>query len=183
MYFHTRDTLWSINNQTVYKHNSNLPGKYYNNTEPFFVDVVFNADADTILESLDWITEVLDSTGKENEFITFSHISVWNSQQHSGRIAVSQVFNNLQYDTSRRSRGVWNFNDFRDIVKARGMQFILNLFDDYQAINTSLNPDKPWYEKELMQDKYHVVRFEFDNLNGQTLLVHNVHANTLKSDR
>jgi hypothetical protein len=183
IYFHTRKNLWSIDKQIISKHNEGLPGNYYDKTiEPFFVDVVFNEDSDTILESLEWISEVLNNS-KEEEFQTFTHISIWNSQQHSGKIPVSTIFNNLQYDTSRRTRGVWSFNDFRDIVETRGSQFIDTLFKDYAILPNTLNPNKPWYEKELMQDKYHIVRFEFDNTSTNTILVHNVNANTLKADR
>lgn len=187
-YFHTREQLWSIRNQVFYKHHFGVPGKYYDQTvKPFFIDVVFQANSDILLETVSWITEVikgsLDNSDNEFEWNTLTHISIWNSQQHTGRITLKDVFENLQYETDRRIQGTWTLNDFRNILKDRGTQFLMDIFKNYTLIPGTEDYNKPWYEKELLEDKYFTVRFEFDNLSQKQIILHDVSAQVIKSDR
>jgi len=187
-YFHTREQLWSINNQSFYKHNAGPFGKYYDkDVKPFFIDVVFKSDSDLILETIQWITEVIkesaDNSQTELEWNTLTHISIWNSQQHTGRIALQDIFLNLRYQTHRKTQGQWSFNSFRDIIKERGLQFLKDIFNDYALDDTTVDLFKPWYDKAIMEDKYFVVRFEFDNSINKQLILHDVTVEALKSDR
>lgn len=187
-FFHTRGQLWSIKNQVFYKHNDNLPGRFYNpSPASTFIDIVFQSDSDLILEAISWITEVvqgsLDNSDVEDEWSTLTHISIWNSSQHTGRIQLKTIFQNLQYETDRRTQGVWTFNDFRNVLKDRGVQFLKDIFNDYALIPNTVDIDKPWYEKEIMEDKYFIVRFEFDNLSGKQVILHTINAHATKSDR
>jgi hypothetical protein len=188
MYFHTREQLWTLKNQVFYKHNSNLPGLFYDQTpKPFFIDIIFQSDSDLLLESVNWITEIiqgnLDNSDVEVEWKTITHLSIWNSQQHTGKIALKDVFENLQYENSRKTQGTWSFNDLRNILKDRGTQFLMDIFHDYTLIQNEIDTNKAWYDKELLEDKYFTVRFEFDNLSGKQIILHSVNAQALKSDR
>lgn len=187
-YFHTREQLWSVKNQFFYKHNEGAPGEFYAlGLNSFFIDIVFRSDSDMILESLNWITEVItgneDNSDNENEWSTLTHISIWNSQQHTGRIVLQDLFEGLEYKTDRRTQGIWNFNDFRNILEARGTQFLMDIFHDYTLISSTVSASKSWYEQELIEDKYCVVRFEFDNLSGKQIILHDIKAQVLKSNR
>jgi len=187
-YFHTREQLWSVKDQFFYKHNADVPGKFYDlSVNSFFIDIVFRSDSDMILESLSWITEIIagnvDNSDNESEWSTLTHISIWNSQQHTGRIVLKELFEGLEYETDRRTQGVWNFNDFRNIVAQRGTQFLMDVFHDYALIEATTDPNKEWYDKELIEDKYCVVRFEFDNLSGKQIILHDIKAQVLKSNR
>jgi hypothetical protein len=186
-YLHTRENLYNIKDQDMYVHNEGLYGKYYtDDIKSFFIDVVFRADEELTLETVNWVSSVLedkkDLSPIGDEWNTLTHISVWNSQQHTGRIALKDVFADLQYETSRNLNGKWSFNDFRNVVTTRGTQFIKDLFNDY-SLDPTMVSDKVWYEKELLQDKYMIVRFEFDNSQQKQLLLHETSIQAIKANR
>ena len=186
-YFHTRENLFNSLRTEFYKHNeTDTYGKYHPNpngdienqeVKPFFIDIVFKNDTEYILETVNWISSVLrnktDTHDKDSEWNTLTHISIWNSQQHTGRIPLVDIFTDLQYKTSRSTNGVWSFNDFRNIVRDRGTQFILDLFNNFSLDPTTVE-NKAWYDAELLQDKFAVIRFEFDNSIQKQLILHDV---------
>lgn len=184
-YFHTREQLWTAKNKFIYKHNSGSPGRYYGETKPFFVDMVFKSDSNLLLETVNWITETLspsvDNSSVESEWETITHISIWNSQQHSGRIALNKL-SYLQAPTNRKTKGEWSFNDFRNVLAQRGTQFLMSLFNDYALIQGAV-AEKGWYDRELLEDKYFVIRFETDNISGKQVILHQTNIQALKSDR
>jgi hypothetical protein len=186
-YFHTREDLYTLKDNVIYKHNEGKPGVYHDTTrKSFFIDIVFKADGELLLETVNWISSVLedssDASTVGSEWNTLTHISIWNSQQHTGRIALQDVFADLQYETSRRTNGQWSFNDFRNIVAARGTQFLLNIFQDY-ALDPTTSTTKDWYDAEVLQDKYFVVRFEYDNSQEKQLILHDTTVKAVKTDR
>lgn len=181
-YFHTREKIFNVKNQEMFEHNSGDYGKYYEDApKSFFIDVVFKAGEDAILETVNWISTVLDNR-TDNEWDTLTHISVWNSQQHSGRIPLEKLFQDLQYDDTRRTNGQWSFNNFRNALLTRGSAFLQSIFKDFN-VNQNQIGDNPWYEKDLLQDKYFVVRFEFDNSLNTNILIHDVKVQAIKSKR
>lgn len=184
-YFHTREQLWTLKGNGIYKHNAGKPGVYYDGEpKPFFIDVVFKSDSDLLLETVQWITENLkdsiDLSGNDQEWDTFTHISIWNSQQHSGRIALRDL--PAPDQPYRKTQGEWTFNDFRNVLGTRGVQFLLDIFYDY-ALDTTQTADKGFYDQEMLEDKYFVVRFEFDNQSGNQMLLHQTNIQAIKSDR
>jgi hypothetical protein len=92
------------------------------------------------------------------------------------------VFKDLQYETSRKTQGEWSFNDFRNILASRGQQFLMDIFNDY-ALDSGAVAPKAWYDKELLEDKYFVIRFEFDNTSDTQMVLHQTNIQALKSDR
>lgn len=197
-YFHTRDKLFNLKQDGIvyhYEHNAGKYGQYHNQsftaepeTKPFFIDVVFKSDTEFMLYALNWVTTVKtdtpDYSSKESEWNTLTHISIWNSTQHTGRIPLNTVqeFADLQYQRNRQTQGVWSFNDFRDVVKEKGITFLKDLFDNYALDITAVGP-KDWYEKEFIQDKYAIVRLEFDNSQQKQLILHEVSGDAKKANR
>jgi hypothetical protein len=188
-YFHTREQLFmSSKGRDFFETHKGNPGVFLNQnvTKPFFIDVVFKTDSDILLESVNWVSSVLndtsDNSSKDSEWKTLTHISIWNSQQHTGRIVLQEVFKNLQMETSRLTQGHWSFNDFRNILQSRGTQFIKDLFEDYALVSNTVG-NKPWYEKELLQDKYMVIRFEFDNSQKKQVILHDLSVKAQKTNR
>jgi hypothetical protein len=193
-YFHTRDHLLNLKRQEFYRHNEkDTYGKYHVSTDDitlerksFFIDVVFKNDTEFLLETINWISSVLenrtDTHDKGSEWNTLTHISAWNSQQHTGRIALSSVFTDLQYKTSRSTNGEWSLNDFRNIVTQRGSQFILDLFNNYN-VDPTMVTTKEWYDAEVLQDKFVVVRFEFDNSTQKQVILHDLSVQGQKTVR
>lgn len=179
LYFHTVTNLWLLAENSIYKVNADVPGKYINQSvrKPFFIDVVFRNGKDLILECLNWVTELLDSAGTgETEFITVSSVAVWNSRQHSGVIPITE-------DNSRSTQGVWSFNDFRNVLKDRPQEFVRNLFYDFALIDNKVDLGKSWFEKDLLEDKYFIVRLSYNNSNGYKLVLHDINADVLQSNR
>lgn len=183
-YFHTREQLYSLKNRRIYKHNGGAPGKYYDpQSKSFFMDLVFTSDRDMILNTVEWISEVLSTLGAEQEFRTFTHITVWNNQQCTGRIALSDHKDILTYDTSRKTRGSWSFNAFRDKVKQRDGDFLFDLFSDFAVKPDKLATKRAWFNEALMEDRYFIVRLEYDNSEGNTLFLHEAEINDNASSR
>jgi hypothetical protein len=176
-YITMRNRLFSVKNNSVFEHNKGPYGMYYTQTpKSFFIDLVVTEQRETLLSALQWLSEVLDSTGKEREHMTFTHITVWNNTQCTGRIPATSAFKNLQYDHMRKSRGVWNFNSLRDIVKDNDTAFLLDLFRDFAVDNAKVDVNLPWYRKGLLRDDHFIVRLEFDNTQNYNIILHQLGA-------
>lgn len=186
MYIHTREQLFSAKNSEFFKHNDGPPGVFYQGDavarKPFFIDVIFQSDFNLTLETINWITDFLDSTKTDQPFQTLTHISVWNSHQHAGRIALDKLQQFKEF-TARNTKGVWSFNDFRNVLIDKGVQFLEDIFHDYAVITDQVNEALPWYTKELLTDKWFCVRFEFDNSSNTQLVLHDTTVQAIKSDR
>jgi hypothetical protein len=183
-YFRVRKQLFSIKNKRIYRHNEGAPGKYYSDTPAsFFMDLVFTADQDLILNSVNWISENINTLSKTQEFKTFTHITIWNSQQCTGRIPLTSVADTLQYINSSKLQGYWSFDDFRDMVVERNGDFLEDLFSNFAVKNSALSSDRMWYNEMLMEDKYFIVRLEYDNLDGNTVILHKASINENTSNR
>lgn len=200
MYIHTHEYLYNLKSGSIYKHHEGPPGVYHTATpNSFFIDIIFVTEVrrrlgmigsdyfresgDMLLESVQWVTEVLNNdTDQPNQ--TLTHISIWNSKQHTGRLSLAQVFQDLEYDNMRRTQGNWSFNNFRDILQAQGSAFLLDIFNNF-----ALDPDAvpaialPWYLKQTIQDQWFCVRFEFDNISGDTILLHDTIIQAIKTNR
>lgn len=176
-YILTRDQLFTIKDNVFYKHNAGPRGKYYTDeVQPFMVDIVVTEQREAILSSLQWLSEVLDSSGKDKEQQTFTHITIWNNYQCTGKILLDTAFHNLQSQTSRKTKGAWNYNDIRDIVVNNDSPFLKTIFEDYAVDLTKINVALPWYRKQLLQDDHFIVRLEYDNTADQDILLHQLGA-------
>lgn len=183
-YFSTRQKLHTLHTNSIYTHNTGAVGKYYGSPASFFIDVVFATGDEAILNSLSWVTEVINrSTQINEEFSTLTHISIWNSWQHTGRIPLTSVFATLDTTNTRKLQSKWNFDDFRDIVKTRGNAFLGDIFQNFAVDNTQLDANLPWYEKKLLEDNHFIVRLEFDNAADKDVILHSAEADIDKSAR
>lgn len=171
-YFSTREQLYSLKTAKIWKHNLGPHGKYYD-TAPssFFIDIVFNNEDEITLNSVNWLTEVFSTAGVVEELTTISHITIWNSYQCSGRIPVTQ-HSALSLTGTRKTVSEFSFNEFRDILKARGGTFLADIFGNYAVDTTKIDNNQAWYDKRLMEDKYFIVRLEFDNTGDKSLSLH-----------
>lgn len=183
MYIHTRELLFSAKDSEIFRHNTGAPGLYYDTPiKPFFIDVIFRGeDSELTLETINWISEYLTNQ-TDQTFKTLSHISIWNSHQHTGRIALRENLPLLNQEI-RRTQGEWSFNDFRNILTSKGVKFLADIFNDYALDGAQADVNLPWYFKELLIDQWFCVRFEFDNATGETLLLHDVTVHATKAPR
>jgi hypothetical protein len=191
MYVHTRNNLYALFNAdaTLYKMNTGPAGVYRTGqaAKSFFIDVIFKEGGDMLLESLSWITEFLSgsNTNTDQFFNTLTHIAVWNSLQHTGRLALTQILEDISYKNIRRTKGEWSFNSIRDIlIDTQGTEdFLMDIFSNYAVIPSQVNPFPAWYDQAPLQDKWFSVRFEFDNSIDAQVILHDVAAQVLKQDR
>lgn len=184
-YFHTREKLHTVKNSKLYTHNAGPAGKYYGaSPSSFFIDMVFRSEEEMTLNSINWVTEVMDRTTKKNEeFKTLTHITIWNAWQNTGRIPLSQVFETLEVKNLRKTKSEWNFNDFRDLIADRSQDVVLDLFNNFAVNTAAMDPNMPWYEKKLIEDQYFIVRLEFDNIEDKVVFLHDANADVTKSTR
>jgi len=181
-YFQTREKLFSLKNKEIWKHNEGPKGTYYGTTKSFFVDVVFNSAEEMTLNSVSWLTEVFTQTGLIEEFSTLSHITIYNSYQSSGRIAMAD-FTPLPPTGKRKTQSEFSFNQFRDMLINRVGGFLKDVFGNKDTITSAINPNQPWYDQKLFEDNYFVVRFEFDNVGNKSLSLHGVDIEANQSIR
>lgn len=187
MYINTRKELFSANAaagvSTIQKHNSAASGVFpTNGTRSFFIDVIFKSDTDLIAESIQWKTDVLieNTTDLDTHIETLTHIAIWNSHQHSGRVAL-QDYTALNIKDIRRTKGVWSFNSFRDILELKRTDFLDSVLNDFNLIG--VNANKPWYDKELLSDTWFCVRFEFNNSVNRKVVLHDTALQAIKAPR
>jgi hypothetical protein len=183
MYLSTREKLYSIKLTNVYEHNVGTYGVYYSvPAKSFFIDAVFNNEEEMTLNTIAWLTEVLNNN-QDLEFSTFTHITVWNSFQCTGRIPVNIIFADLEFRNTRKLQSEWSFNEFRDLVVTRGTTFLLDIFNNYSVNNSAISVNKPWFEKDLLEGKYFIIRFEFDNAVNKQFIFHGAEIDASKSYR
>jgi len=171
-YFSTRQQLFTLKNNFIWKHNAGPFGKFYKtNKDSFFVDIVFNFKSEVLLNSIQWITKVIDSSSKIHDFKTFTHITVWNDKQCTGKIPISQYAPIKPEGISKHS-SEFSFNELRDIVSTSGEFFMKSLFENFAPEPTTLDNNMPWYHKSYLQNNYFIVRLEFDNTDDKAIYLH-----------
>jgi hypothetical protein len=171
-YFSTRQQLYTLKNNAIWKHNQGAAGKFYNDSKnSFFVDIVFAFEREVFLSSLQWITQVLDMAGKLKPFETLTNVTIWNDSQCTGRLDVQQFVTQNSGGVAK-SMSEFSFNDFSDIVKTDAEFFMMSVFDNLRPAETILDPSMPWYEKGNLQNNHFIVRLEYDNVNNRQIAIH-----------
>lgn len=183
-YMQTRDKLFAVSKGNIFRFNEGAPGVFMDGqTKPFFIDVVFNDQEERTLDTVRWISSVLNPDSSTAPFDTLTHITIWNSQQCTGRVPLAQVFTDLQYSATRKTEGWWSFNNFRDQVIQQGSSFLQDIFNNFAVDGTKLSSTLPWFEQLLLEDNYFIVRFEFDNSTGKKIYLEQTEVDSDKSYR
>ena len=104
---------------------------------------------------------------------TITDIMVYNNHQCSGLI-------NLEENTIRNTEGEWRFNNFRDIVIDVNSPVINN---DGTINTNNLDFSKLWFEKSNFIGKFIVVRLYMNNMEDNTILIHDVKAQSILANR
>lgn len=165
-FVHTRNDLYALSGRTLFKTNEGSPGNYGNGTKSFFIDVAFPYGIEALLDSIQWLSEIQDKPYK-----TITHISAWNSTQHSGRITITDILDNLEFKNIQKSKAEWTLPLLRNIIKESSTNFLESIFKDF-ALKSSETAILPWYEQAILEDNYVIVRLEFDNTSGDTIFIH-----------
>lgn len=185
-YFSTREQLHNLKGGSIYHHNQGPFGVYHDPTpKSFLIDAVFSVQdkTETTLNTINWIARVINQDGAVSPFETLTHITVWNEKQCTGRIPLAAIFQNLEYTTARNLQGRWSFNDFRDQVIQQGVAFLQDIFHNFATNPANLSTTIPWFDQQLLEGVYFIVRLEFDNTSGKQLFLEDVQIDGSKSFR
>lgn len=172
-YFSTRQQLYTIKNNSIWKHNKGANGSYYKDAkDSFFLDIVFPFDKEVLLSSVQWLTQVLDAAGRLHPQETISSITIWNDTQCTGKLALSNFQHSINSGGLVKSMSSFSFNDFCDVVKLDTVFFMKSVFENLRPAPEVLDTTMPWYEQGLMQNNHFILRLEFDNSSGNKIFIH-----------
>lgn len=184
-YLPSRANLYSVKGTKIYRNSDGIKGQYYDDTiYPFFIDIAFSLGKDSgVINQVEWLTKVLDENEQEFKDKTFTSISVWNSHQTSGKVTITphSALNIEGTNTSRNNKGYWTFDDLRNIAVAGVTQITEDIFGDFAIKAEAIDENKPWFDKELLEDNYFIVRFEYNNLDNHNILLHDVDVTASQS--
>jgi hypothetical protein len=157
----------------IYKHRSNLPGRYYAYDEdfgvtiaPFQIDMVFNFDKDKakVFQTINWNTKVVEADVEiYNE--TFDQVAVYSFNKVSGWVNVVPKTGIIPNHNASRMETIWHFNEFRNI--ATGSKILGELSSNYEFLSTAINAQLPYYRRSRFIDKHIVVRLRYNNTAGK----------------
>ena len=178
MMYSLRDGTYAVTNTgQIFKINDRTKfARYFDNTpnESYF-EIVFNhmRDVEKVFESTDWETEVLNATGVDLHDKTFTHIMVYDSHHCTG---IVNLANNTTWfnEVKSRLRTSWYYGKFRDLVDNVALPFLDNRGN---VITSNININKSFFKKSKFIGKFIVVRFIYDNVDGNEILVNNVGVN------
>ncbi len=196
--FYNRLGLFAILNNGIIKMNSNVSGKFILDntfvytTKSSYVDIIFNKNDvfSKRFKSILWksivtipITNDIDMTK------TFDTIKIFNYNRYSDKIdLVYQTYDKTLKDfvgNVRLTGSLWKFNDFRDVLKTKNIQVLDRLAIDELKLNVLNNTQivTNWYDKSFFIDDFIIIRFEFNNTNGNSINVSDVFINSDKLTR
>lgn len=185
--YNDRSGLHSIHfDGTTYTHNKGANGSYYLNGQPTpniyksYIDIVFNSQAEVtkLLNHIEWIADVKSKVTKGKVFgHTFTHMAVYNDRQLSKIVDIRSNPNWFTHN-ARNAEETWRADNFLD--DSFGNNFpVVNEQDGFLA-----NPiQKSWFNRNFFIGKFVVVRFIYDNVDGDTINLHNANAEFIPSYR
>jgi len=173
--------LYAISSESdLYKTNSLITkGLYFGVKFKSYVDLIFNTrhDLSKIYQSVSWTTITRDrATNAILFFKTIDAIRLYNNYQCTELIEL--LPDTLSLD--RNVEGVWNFNEFRDMVINRDLPIV----DKYGSIiESNINNNRSWFEKSNFIHTFIVVRMIMNNTDNKEVTIQNVNIKSRISDR
>ena len=184
--FHTHSNLYSaknaidgINRCSIYQHNDKTnKGLFYGTKYESYIDLIFNQSLDItkLLHSISLITDTINNSGGNEDQKTITHIMVYNENQCSGIINIKD--NRLTI--SRHANKEWHINKLRDLV-INPTSPILD--ENGNLIEANINQLTLWFEKSEFISKFISVRLIMDNVDDDSIYIHEVKVNSIKSNR
>lgn len=179
-YFSTRQNTFSLKNGSLYRHNNKTnKGLFYLVKYPSFIDVVFNDKNTYNLFNINWYTQFINQDQSSDYYKTITHLSVRNQHQHSGRISLNYDNLNIANDyNSRNSESTWNYDQLRSIVRQQNLPIIQDLFSNFNPVISNLDNNMVWFDKPLFNNKWFIIRLEYDNIINSRLQLFNIDVNS-----
>ncbi len=151
-------------------------GLYFNTTFSSYVDLIFNSrlDLSKLYQAIEMQTVCKTIQGATLYHKTIDKIVIYSDYQCSGEIAISE------FNTSRNVEGVWNFNEFRDIVINSSLPLV---GEEGELIASNLNINKSYFEKSVFIGTFVVVRLIMSNTNNDSIYINFVNVKSRMSKR
>lgn len=190
--------LWKFN--TTGKHNN-----YFGQDKPTIMEyvVLSNPLQEEITNSITVNAAVQEFDENQNDYFLnsdkfFDKVMLYNSYQNTGIISITNKNTNVKDFFGRsiknpsstqaeveRVGGNWHLNNFRNLViDTKVPMFVtkLSLLSSYYFIDKLVNQDsinynKPWDKREVLRDKYLIVRFIFDKFANEKITLKIATAN------
>ena len=168
-------------NAKIYKHNSENvnPGNFYGVQYESYVDLVFNSrlDLSKQYQAVQWVSEsVKVDENRILQFKTIDKIMIYNDHQCSGYTKVGGT----SLETSRDAEGLWQFNEFRDMMKSPDKKVVDN---NGYLISDNIATTKQWFNKGMFIGNYIIVRMVWENKENVATHIHNVNVKSRISQR
>lgn len=186
VYYSNNDGMFAIvnsigKNAELHKHNSKdvKPGHFYGKRYESFVDLIFNTrlDINKQYQAMSWVSEAINIYDDSvDQFDTIDKVMLYNHHQCSGLIPVSKT----GLVNSRNVEGIWNLNEFRDMLKDADTKF---LDDEGNIIPNTIKDKKQWYNKNIFIANFIVTRLVWDNISDNHVYIHNVNVKSVTSQR
>ncbi len=180
-YAYTNKGTYAIQNlpeiSKVFKMNSRtVKGTYFNQTFNSYVDLIFNGrlDLSKAYQVIEWQSVCKSVQEATNYHKTVDSIVIYSDYQCSGEIPVSE------FNTSRNVEGVWNFNEFRDIVIDASLPLV---DEEGELLANNLNINKSYFEKSVFIGTFVVVRLIMKNTNSDSIYINFVNVKSRMSKR
>lgn len=143
-----------------------------------YIDIPFNKrlDLSKLYQALYWVTEVVDKNNVYYQEETLSKILLYNYNQCSGLVDLD--INRMTI--TRNAEGIWQFNEFRDLVKDVNLPIIHN---DGEFNESNINNNKYYFNKSNFIGIFIVARLYFKNGTMNTTYLHNVNVKSIISKR
>ena len=191
LYWNFKNDFYALKNHVISSNNTKgiihevnkgLKGVYFGHKEESYIDLIFNeGEGSRSLFSLS-----IDTINKKNEDFpviveelterTIDAIVVFNEHQCSGRIDLPLE----DYDKIRDAEGMFNINNFRDIVINR----FLPIINNRGVIKESnLDFNKNWFDKSYFIGTFIVVRLIWKNEHQGSVYVNEAKALSKVSKR
>ena len=163
----------------VYKHNSFKAnrGLFYNNQAfESYVDLVFNGsiNINKMYQAISWqsVCKLLDDRTLYEK--TIDKIMIYGDYQCSGILDV------IEFGVTRNKEGIWNFNNFRDLV-VDDKSPILNRLTG-KVYENNINFNKSFFDKRNIFGIFVVIRLIMSS-KIEDIYINSVNIKAIKSER
>jgi hypothetical protein len=168
-----------INGNTVlYLQNSKTVnrGIFFDTIYDSYVDLIFNGrlDLSKLYQNISWESVVKTIQGATLYNKTIDKIAIYNEYQCSGEIDIT-LFN-----TTRNVEGIWNFNDFRDIVVDDTSPIVDGVG---VLIQQNQNINKSFFDNSNFISTFIVIRLIMKNSTTNDIYINNVQVKSRTSQR
>lgn len=143
-----------------------------------YTDLLFNSRYDLTkwYKSVLWRTTVKTPDDKNIYEKSIDAIILYTDYQCSGRVELDKN----TFSIIRNSEGIWNFNNFRDMVIT---DRDLPIEKDGSFDATKVYLDRTWFEKSDFISNFIIVRLIMNNIEDTQIHIHNVNVEARISDR